>query len=57
LIKFDIYNDEWLAQKGIGLLSRSELEEHLTVKPVVDVEQYSAEKEITTSTRGYAIAL
>jgi len=52
-----IYNNEWLAQKGIGLLSRSELEEHLTVKPVVEVEQYSGEKEITTFTRKYANAL
>jgi N-(2-amino-2-carboxyethyl)-L-glutamate synthase len=34
-----IYNDEWLAEKGIKLLTRIQLDEHLAVKPIVDVKQ------------------
>jgi 2,3-diaminopropionate biosynthesis protein SbnA len=51
-----IYNNEWLAEKKISLLTRAELHEHLKVKPVVEVEQFCGKKEIAASARGYAVA-
>jgi hypothetical protein len=35
-----IYNDEWLAEKGITLLDHNELDEHLSTKRIFDVEEY-----------------
>jgi N-(2-amino-2-carboxyethyl)-L-glutamate synthase len=35
-----VYNEEWLAQKGVVLLSHEQLGERLTTKRVYDVEEY-----------------
>lgn len=34
-----IYNDEWLAEKGVDLLSSSELDEHLRTKRIFNVKE------------------
>ena len=39
-----IYNDEWLAQKGITLLDRNELNERLQSKRIFDIEDYCSEQ-------------
>jgi 2,3-diaminopropionate biosynthesis protein SbnA len=39
-----IYNNEWLAEKGITLLSRRELDERLQAKSVFDAEGLSGEE-------------
>jgi len=39
-----IYNDDWLAEKGVTLLGRHELDEHLKIKRIFDVEEYCAEE-------------
>jgi hypothetical protein len=39
-----IYNDEWLAEKGITLLDHNELDEHLQTKQIFDVEAYCSEQ-------------
>jgi 2,3-diaminopropionate biosynthesis protein SbnA len=39
-----IYNDEWLAGKGIGLLTRGELDECLKTKSVFDAGMYCREQ-------------
>lgn len=48
-----IYNDEWLAEKNVTLLGRGELDQHLSVKPVVDVDVYCGGKEVAASSRDY----
>lgn len=35
-----IYNQKWLAEKGVTLLNHAELDEHLRTKPIYDVEEY-----------------
>ena len=35
-----IYNDEWLAEKGIALMQRDELDQCLKNKPIHDAEKY-----------------
>lgn len=40
-----VYNEEWLAQKAVTLLTREELDEHLKTKPVYDVEEYCGTEE------------
>jgi hypothetical protein len=39
-----IYNNEWLVEKGITLLSRRELDERLQAKSVFDAEGLSGEE-------------
>jgi len=39
-----IYNDEWLVEKGITLLDHKELDEHLSTKRIFDVEEYCSER-------------
>lgn len=39
-----IYNDDWLAQKGVSLLTRSELDEHLQSKLIVDISEFYDEE-------------
>ena len=39
-----IYNDEWLDQKGIKLLDHNELAEHLRTKRICDVREYCPEQ-------------
>ena len=39
-----IYNDEWLVEKGIKLLDHNELDEHLRTKRIFDVEEYCSER-------------
>jgi len=50
-----IYNDEWLAAKGVRLLTREELDERLSVKPVVDVEQFCGRKNVDASVRTHIV--
>jgi cysteine synthase len=35
-----LYNDDWLAEKCISLLSRSELDERLNAKPILDTRKF-----------------
>jgi 2,3-diaminopropionate biosynthesis protein SbnA len=51
-----IYNDDWLAQKKVKLLSRDELNERLQVKPVLDIKQFCGEEEDADSSKSNAIA-
>lgn len=39
-----IYNEVWLNEKGISLLTRKELDEHLAAKQIFNVEEYCSEK-------------
>jgi len=39
-----IYNDEWLDQKDITVLSRIELDQRLKTKPIVDVDEFCTEE-------------
>jgi len=39
-----IYSDAWLAEKGISLLSRAELDEHLNDKRISDVDWFDDEE-------------
>lgn len=41
-----IYNDSWLAEKGITLLSRSELDEQLRVKKIFDAQEFGDAKQV-----------
>ena len=48
-----VYNEEWLAQKGVILLDHVELDEHLKTKRVYDVEEYcGAEANLEVSHAG-----
>jgi 2,3-diaminopropionate biosynthesis protein SbnA len=38
-----IYNDEWLMEKGITLLDHNELDEHLSTKRIFNMEEYCSE--------------
>jgi cysteine synthase len=38
-----IYNDDWLAQKGVTLLDRDELNKRLRTKHIFDIEEYCSE--------------
>jgi len=39
-----IYSDEWLAAKGISLLSRTELDEHMRSEQISDVDCFDEEE-------------
>ena len=39
-----IYNDEWLTEKGIVLMSRDELDARLKAKPILDAELFRSEE-------------
>ena len=51
-----IYNNEWLAEKKVTLLSHTELDEHLRTKLIYDVEEYCSEttKAELSHAAGYA---
>ena len=49
-----IYNDNWLAEKGVSLLDRKELNEHLKTKPVLDVAEFCA-RDLTPNYSGIAV--
>ena len=51
-----IYNDDWLAQKGVKLLSREELDERLNIKPVLDIEDCCREQETEAPAEVFAVA-
>lgn len=51
-----IYNNDWLAERGIRLLSRAELNEHLEARAVVDVEEYCGREQVAASAQAYATA-
>jgi 2,3-diaminopropionate biosynthesis protein SbnA len=39
-----IYNDEWLAEKGVTLLTPRQLGERLKTRPIRNIEEYSSKK-------------
>jgi 2,3-diaminopropionate biosynthesis protein SbnA len=45
-----IYNDAWLAEKGISLLSRDELDEHMSTKRICDVNWFGDEELAVSAT-------
>ena len=49
-----IYNDSWLAEKGITLLDRKELDEHLRNKPVLNIAEYCA-RDLAPNYSGIAV--
>lgn len=51
-----IYNDAWLSDRGIKLLSRRELEEHLETRAVIDVDEYCGRQQLATEPEAYAAA-